>query len=218
MPIEHNFQNFAEALARDEETYKEMVQDPLKEFIGKRFGAVSINEYMQDGPTRFEDDNYPPRRNSGPLRKLSGRLAKAVSGGGKDVFGDGKTFEQDTFANTTETGFIWVREIFVPYALIHEKGGTIPAHRIPVTQQMESYFWAKYYETGNVSPQTKIDVARGNKWRRLALAAKKKDYFNVPAVNIPARPYIEPALRDIQDEVANKGADLTFKFLQKVLG
>lgn len=216
MPIDHNFDVFAKALSEAPDEYKAQVQDPLKEFIGKRFGSVSSNEYMREGPTLFESDNYPPRRSSGPLRILSGRLQQAVRGASKGIStGRGQGVESETVAETTENGFVWIHRIFVPYALIHEKGGTIPAHRIPVTQKMESFFWAKFYETGTKEPQTKIDVARGNKWRRMAIAAKNKTHFEIPPVDIPARPYIEPALQDIIPEVEQRGISLINDFLEK---
>lgn len=197
MPIEHNFDNFQKALDTDTEAYKSIVQDPLTEFIGLRFGRRSVNEYMEDQGARFES-SHPPRgqSNSGPLRILSSRLSEAVRGGGKDVTGRGNTFEQNTFSETTETGFIWVREIFVPYALIHEKGG-----RIPITQGTESALWALWYDTGY------------DAYKYMALAAKTKSYFT-----IPPRPYIEPALKDIEQVVAEKGAELTAKFINSVLG
>ncbi len=62
----------------------------------------------------------------------------------------------------------------VPYAGIHEHGGfTHPR----VTPKSRSFFWAKFYETGDPM------------WKAMALSKKRK--FTVP---IPKRSYLHPAL------------------------
>jgi len=203
--LEHNFDEFAQALTSAPNKYESQVQNPLGEFISKSFDVAATQDFMQEGPEARFDDNYPsrPRGLPGGLRKLSHRLARAVGG----AFND-RAQEANTEVQTTERGITWFHEILVPYALIHEEGGTIPAHRVPVTQDMQAFFWAKAFETG---------MNRFNKWRNLALGAQKKDFFEIPSVTIPARPYAQPALNKILPKVREHAGQLLDTFIENTL-
>lgn len=207
MGISHNFDEFQDAVIQAPQLYQGMVEEPLGEFIDKRFDEVATGEYMQPSGVgaRFGNRGYPPRPRglSGGLRRLSNRLARAV--GGIPFRG---TNESETELKTTTEGIIWLRKILVPYASIHEEGGTIPAHTVPVTEQMRSYFWAKAYETG---------MNEFNRWKRLALGAEAKSEFQIPSVNIPPRPYAQPALEDILPSVVERAGELIDVFLSRVL-
>ena len=65
----------------------------------------------------------------------------------------------------------------LPYATIHQFGGTF---QIPVTEKSRSFFWAKWYETGD------------DFWKWCALT--KQTQFTV---TIDARPYMLFQLTDI---------------------
>ena len=61
---------------------------------------------------------------------------------------------------------------YLPYASIHNEGGVI---RVPRTERMRRYFWARYYES----------KGREVKWKAMALTNKK-----TMNIRIPARPFV----------------------------
>jgi phage gpG-like protein len=77
----------------------------------------------------------------------------------------------------------------LPYAAIHNKGGTIS---VSVTPKMKRYAWAKYYETsgkksdttGKKSRKSKAtqaaDAAQAAMWKRLALTKKTSLQIHIP--------------------------------------
>jgi len=198
MPISHNFDEFAIALSNAPERFEKQVMVDLGQMIGTHFGRIATQEYMQDGPTTFGEEPPPrPRGLGGPLRRVSQRLARAVRG----QFSD-RVRESTTTLDVGPHGLIWTRLISVPYAAIHEHGGSF---KVPTTPKMESYFWAKAYETG---------MNQDNEWRYLALAASSRSYFNI---NVPARPYAEPALNDVIPIIEEKGSELIEQFIRDVL-
>lgn len=70
----------------------------------------------------------------------------------------------------------------IPYARIHEFGGTIT---VPITPKMRRYFWYAYYQT------------RDDKYRFMALT--KKTSFTIA---MPARPYFSPSIEELdRDEL-----------------
>lgn len=68
---------------------------------------------------------------------------------------------------------------------IHETGGTIPVHQISITERMRKFFWAKWFESGK----------QDDKWKWMALK-RSSDVMTIPAVNMPARPFLAPVTRD----------------------
>ena len=87
----------------------------------------------------------------------------------------------------------------VPYAAIHNKGGSVTTHP-RVTPKMRKFAWRQYFEAGGKkSPEAE-------KWKALALT--KKSRLNVTA-NIPRRQFIgqsrelnEKIRRCIEEELA----------------
>lgn len=70
----------------------------------------------------------------------------------------------------------------IPYARIHEFGGTIT---VPITPKMRRYFWYAYYQT--------LD----DKYRFMALT-KKTSFI----ITMPARPYFSPSIEELdRDEL-----------------
>lgn len=81
----------------------------------------------------------------------------------------------------------------VPYAKIHNEGGTIS---IPITEAMRNFFWAKYYEqTGKATKLTpkanrrirpkrterlNTDKSSAQKWKNLALTKKQTLTITMP--------------------------------------
>lgn len=66
----------------------------------------------------------------------------------------------------------------LPYAEIHEKGGFIKSKG-----KMHKYFWAKYYETNK------------DFYKFIALSV-----LNKGGVNIKARPYFAPAMKELREK------------------
>lgn len=64
---------------------------------------------------------------------------------------------------------------------IHEAGGTIPARTQDITERMRKFFWAKYYE------------GQDDRWKFMALS---KGPLNIPAFDMPARPFLAPSVID----------------------
>jgi len=196
MGIDHNYGSFAKALGRAPEKLQNDVLRPLaRETIPTHFARISTQEYMQSGPTTFEGSAPPrPPGLSGPLRKLSLRLSRAVAG----EFYQGSR-ESVTEVSITPDGLQWTRKINVPYARIHEKGGSFS---VPATTRVESAMWALYYETGQ------------DRYKAFALATRTKDRFDI---RIPERPYIKPALQDLIPILVPRGQDLLADFLENTL-
>lgn len=198
MPVEHNFDLFEKALDTNSQKYTEIVEKPLKRFIGDRYALTATEDYMQEGPTSFSGPPKPRSQgNDGPLRKVDGDLERAILGARSDNVGRGGEVESTTTFNTTERGMVWKQVITLDYALIHEKGGTIT-----INQGVEAALWRKWYESGK-----EYDAY---KW--MALAAREKSHFI-----IPPRPYIKPTLIDINPLVAEKASELITEFIERVL-
>lgn len=196
MGVQHNFTDFVKALDRAPFRFKEEVLRPLgRKTIPTHFARISTQEYMQKGPTTFEESPPPrPPGLSGPLRKVSLRLSRAVAG----EFYQGSR-ESTTEIKVTTEGLKWSRRIDVPYARIHEKGGSFT---VPATAKVESAMWALYYQTG------------AERYKAFALATKTKQRFNI---RIPARPYIKPAVQDVTPIVVREAETLLGSFLQNVI-
>lgn len=177
-----------------------------------RIAARATGTYMSQsrggGPTRHVS--------IGPLRIVSGRLARSLTGArftsGMSQFrgGDftlrptGVGFRSAPLARTrvnitgaseginqierTGSGWRLTKGSRVPYAAIHEFGGSIR-----ITPRMRRFFWARFMETED------------RLWKALALTKKTH-------IHIPERSYLRAALRDelprIQ-EMAQEGLTVT---------
>jgi len=118
------------------------------------------------------------------LTTRSGRLLRAVLGAGGMAWKSPESTRRITQQNQYGMGV--EIEIAVPYAKIHEEGGTIPAYSLLITPKMRRFFWAMWYET------------REDKWKGAAL---KRGGVTMPARTVEARPYIAPALADVRDDL-----------------
>jgi len=142
-----------------------------------RIGARSIQDYMRDGPAeRLPGDG-------GHLYTQSQDLARAVKGGANS--------RKVVKVVAAVTRFIFT--ILLPYARIHEEGGSIT-----ITSQMRSFFWAMFFDTGDL------------KWKYMALT--KKTSFK-----IDARPYLQPAIDDELPEIQKRAIQLVLAFIEAEL-
>lgn len=178
LEIQHNIDEWAEALQDAPQEVEDELLKPLAEYVAQRFGLHAVQDHM-----RRVQAGAPPRQptDAGPLRSVSGRLARAVQGS----FWKGRR-ESKTEVTIDPKELEWRRVIFVPYAQIHEEGGVV---KVPATEDMQNYFWARYYETG---------AHPDSAFKAMALATRSRTHFRI---NIPARPYAGPALEDAQEDV-----------------
>jgi len=203
MAIESNIDLFVAAWKEFPEQMREKVLRPLAErVIPNEFVRISTQEYMRDAGAIFVDHSPAlPPNTTDTLRQVKGRLSAAVAQNFRDNRGSGQpgsggrsgireglhTFE------FTEMGLNWKVTIWVPYARIHEKGG-----RIKITEDMRGFFWFMFYET---------DFPEAFRWKSLALATKNRTHFE-----IPARPYLLPAMQDAVPIIVEKGEELIDNF------
>ena len=142
-----------------------------------RIGARSIQDYMERGP---KERPYP---SDGHLIMQSQDLARAVKGGP----GSRKKVK----VVDAITKFIFT--ILLPYAGIHENGGSIT-----ITSQMRAFFWAMWFETQEL------------KWKYMALTKKNK-------LTIKARPYLEPAMLEELPEIQKRALQIMLAFIDSEL-
>ena len=200
MGIQHNIDDLVVALDGAPGDFVNVVLKPLARTTDQQFVRISTQEYMQSGPTTFEERPPPrPPGLSGPLRKVSLRLSRAVQGD-FTYGGSGGARESTTELKVTPEGLRWSRKINVPYARAHEEGASFS---VPVTSggsgTTEAAMWALYYQTGD------------ERYRNFALATKKRDYFNIV---IPARPYLRPAIEDVTPIVVEEAEQRLSQFLE----
>lgn len=182
---------FQEDLRNFLKSFGEKIVRPTLENASNRIGARAIDTYMQRGRGQPRT-----RVHKGPLRIVSGRLSESLRGtvatrGGRVTTSRGRI--DDTGGSGEAINDIQVAKgkgrltkgSKVPYARIHEKGGMIK-----ITRKMRGFFWAKFAETNE------------GRWKAMALTKQSH-------INIPARPYLEPALEDEIDGIVKY---LTEKF------
>lgn len=140
---------------------------------------TSINEYMRDagkgaGPRRPND--------TGPLRIVTTRLARSLTGGQFSSHGVGGN-ESIAEIEVSKEGVTLRWGSRVPYARVHEEGfsGTVnvPAHTRTITQAFGR----------QIAP------------REVQVQAHTRQMF------IPARPYLGPSLEDNLQKLENELAD-----------
>lgn len=135
----------------------------LARIADTRVAARAIGDYMRDAGF---DSGERSKGDYGPLRISKGRLARAVKG----------SKESRVSFILQGAKLFYKKLIEVPYAAIHEYGGTIT---LQITTSMRRFFWAMYFDTGK------------EKWKFMALSPKKTF-----VIRIHPRPYLAPALDD----------------------
>jgi phage gpG-like protein len=159
------------------ESLQEVAAEILRD-AQQRVGTVATSEYMRDAGKQeavSDGPSFNNRAGAGTLQVMGGRLARSLTGARTDRAAP-ETISQ------IQVGPGGARLTFgsaVPYAGIHERGG-----QIPVTEAMRGYFWAQYMNTEDEG------------WKALALGAENNSTFD-----IPARPFLEPALSDALPEI-----------------
>lgn len=154
----------------------ESIQDVATEILREaqqRVAVSATSEYMRDAGKQdavSDGPSFNDRVGQGTLRIMGGRLMRSLTGARTDRASPETISRIDVGPGGARLTF----GSAVPYAGIHERGG-----QIPVTDAMRRYFWARYMSTEDEG------------WKALALGAENNATFD-----IPARPYLEPALSD----------------------
>lgn len=147
-------------------------------YADTRVSARAIGTYMRDaggGPGNFtEAGNINARspNDQGALRIVSGTLARSVRGGIGGILTPNVLIDIEVNEGIVR----YVKTLTLPYAAIHEYGGTI---KVPITRKMRRFFWAMWYASGD------------EKWMGMALTRQRSF-----TIHIPARPYMGPAIVD----------------------
>lgn len=151
-----------------------------------------MRDAKSEAVTKTKAGSFSPRSPSdqGPLRIVSGRLFRSLQ-----VAFNQSTREGRTFANIEGYQLTYGKESSVPYANIHEKGGTFT---VMITDRMRRFFWAMWRETGEI--------------RYFRMAITKKKSFSI---TIPKRAYAEPAIIDIFGRLSDKALEFVTEELQK---
>lgn len=160
-------------------------------------GGQATTRHMRSLPSG-ESPFSNPQTGPGTLRRQQGRLARSLTGArSAQTTADAIRGAPESIFDITVTphGALLTFGSRVPYAAIHEHGGSIP-----VTNRMRGFFWAKHAATGAV------------RWKRLAIAAEQNEAFH-----IPARPYLEPALSDALSKLKDITTDRFIEAFQAAL-
>lgn len=151
------------------------IRPKLMEAVADAFdhvGTISQARYWVKGPGSQEYATHPRK-----LTVRTGRLIRSLSAQG-GAFRPERSREQIRRIDASSDVVIGQFGSAVPYAGIHETGGTISATQV-VTSRQRAFFWAKYFSTNDP------------RWKASALSKMLHIHST-----IPRRPYLAPALRD----------------------
>lgn len=162
----------------------------LREFLDAarvRLAATATREYMRDAA--ITSPPFPPRKSaSGPLRILSGRLARSLTGASSFTGGGAAHPENISRIVSSEEEVRLEYGTNVPYAAAHEYGFRGIVYVRPHHRQITQAF-------GRAIAPTRVQV-QGYAYRQ----------------NIPARPYLSPSLDDnleiLQQMLAKESTEL----------
>jgi phage gpG-like protein len=171
-------------------------------------GDIATGRYMRSAAGRAavsDGPSFNDRVGEGTLRIMGGRLSNSLRGARTDRAAPEGISR--IAVNIDGSGATLIFGSAVPYARIHEHGGTIP-----VTEAMRGFFWAKYYEAGADRPALLSGAGAAAQWKALALGAEHKSRFR-----IPARPYLEPALEDARPKIRKLAEETLFDTLNASL-
>jgi phage gpG-like protein len=170
----------------------------LQGFVGKQFGQRALSSGYRSGASKQPFSDATARNTGDVLRIASGRLFRSLARNNAE-----NIYNLSIAGGTAEVEY----GTKVPYAAIHEYGGTIAARFVASRGKMHRYFWAKFYATGD------------ERWKFTALKIARQGGVNLPAVNIKARPYISKGLT----EFGEKGlpvilSRITAKIMENAVG
>ena len=140
----------------------------------------------------------------GSLQRFKGRVFENGRNRGKNILSDtGNLVDSIKVISRSQNSVnVGIRASEIPYAEIHQQGG-----KIPVTDKMRKFFWAKYYQhassAGRARGKRSISSSgEANFWKAMALKQSGS------TITIPARPFMgitpdleKTILRAIQTEM-----------------
>lgn len=189
--VEHNIDEARADLQR----FEREIEGTLEEILGyasTRVGARGAETYMRDA--KGEGRRRPPE-DSGPLRILSGRLARAVRGARGRQADTGGQGERTTSLTLRGAKAELKITISVPYAAAHEYGfsGSVrmPEHQRTITEAFGEKLPA---------PVT------------VTVEAHSRD------MNIEARSYIRPALEEERPKIEEHAVDTLMQLFEGSAG
>ena len=162
---------------------KKVIEKEVTDVLPRKVGVAAVNHFNQnfrdggfhDGVFRQwkrslrQDDSFNKNRKYKTLYSREPNLARGIE------FKPG--YGEVTITNP------------VPYAAIHNEGGTVTTHPT-ISQKMRKMAWARAYSIAGVKKGDKLPKElpeEAKKWKALALT--KKSQLNITA-NIPKRQFI----------------------------
>lgn len=176
------------------------VEKAMRDELPRKVAVISKNHFKQN----FRDAGF---RNGG-LQAWK-RTRRQEQGSEYTPLTSRRNHLMDSIDAKHAPGQVVVSNL-VPYATIHNEGGTINTHPT-VTPKLRKLAWAKMYSLAGVKKGEKLPKElpeEARKWRALALTKKNK--LNIRA-NIPQRQFIGNS-KELKDKI-NK--EIT-KTLQKI--
>lgn len=169
-------------ITRLAEHIRKEVEREVNDRLPRKVGITAVNHFRQN----FRDEGF----RDGGLKPWKKTLRQ--QGGGTDAKYGALTSRRNHLMNSLQyraaPGQVTI-ENPVPYAAIHNEGGTLNTHP-RVTAKMRKFAWAMAYRTAGVRGKGKLpkDLPyEAKKWRALALT--KKSTLNITA-HIPQRQFM----------------------------
>lgn len=159
---------------------KDDIEREVRDRLPRKVGIVAVNHFKQNfRDAGWRDDGLHPWKTTQRQRE-----------GGPDAKYTPLTSRRDhlmrSIQYSSQPGQVTVTNP-VPYAAIHNNGGTLNTHP-SVTKRMRRFAWAKVYALAGVKGKLPKQLpATAAKWRALALTKKSK--LNITA-RIPQRQFM----------------------------
>lgn len=145
--------------------------------------------------------------NGGSLQRFKGRAFENNRNHGKGILNDTGNLVDSIkiISRNSNSVNVGIRASEIPYAELHQQGG-----KVPVTDKMRKFFWAKHYENASSAR-----ISRGRKFSIITTSNQEASFWKAMAlkrrgstINIPARPFMsvttdleKSILRAIQTEI-----------------
>lgn len=176
------------ALKQAESVFEQRMEAALR-VVDPILGATATDRYMgKDLGGRSSKPN--PRSGPGTLRKQTGRLARSLTSTRGRIANTGGAGEGIARITTEGAVVTLTKGSRVPYAKLHEEGGThqVAAHERTITQAFGQ----------PLDPPKTVQVSAHSR-------------------TVPARPYLEPALDDTRDQATKVILDTAVKAMQEII-
>ena len=152
-------------------------------------------------------DNITKRQgvpSSGSLQRFKNRVFESSRGRGKGILNDtGNLVDSIKIISRSPNSVnVGIRASEIPYAELHQQGG-----KIPVTDKMRKFFWAKYYQHASPVGRTRGKRSASTNqeadfWKAMALKKKNSMITIHKRQFMDATPDLEKAiLRTIKTEM-----------------